>query len=207
MPDPASGSSPAAPPRPRPRRSDAEGNRARIIDVARGAFTDDPDAPLHSIAKAAGVGQGTMYRHFPSRDALLLTVYRTDVEALVADARHLLAEHEQEPLEALRHWLTRLAGYGRSRCGASRAVEAATRTGLPHEAPPPVTAALDPILTACEEARQVRPGVQAPEVLLLVSFLWRAGGGPDGQGRTDRLLGIVIDGLRGPRSPGTPPGT
>ncbi|MGW6529265.1 TetR/AcrR family transcriptional regulator [Streptomyces venezuelae] len=194
MPDSRPGSGQLAPPRARPRRSDAEGNRARIVESARTALTSAPDTPLHVIAKAAGVGQGTMYRHFPSREALLLAVYRTDVEALIAAAARLLAEHE--PLDALRLWLTRLAAYGHGDRGASQVMEAATRPDLRSHFHPPVAAALDQLLTACGDAQQVRPGTDADEVLLLVSFLWKAGSGPDRQGRTERLLRIVIDGLR-----------
>ncbi|NEB81876.1 helix-turn-helix transcriptional regulator, partial [Streptomyces sp. SID14478] len=67
MPDTRTAPAQPTPLRGRPRRSDAEDNRARIIEVASTAFTDDPDTTLQSIAKAAGVGQGTRYRHFPNR--------------------------------------------------------------------------------------------------------------------------------------------
>ncbi|MEU6821092.1 TetR/AcrR family transcriptional regulator [Streptomyces atriruber] len=196
MSDSCPGSGRTAPPRSRPKRPDAEVNRARIVEIARASFTAAPDASLHSIAKAAGVGQGTLYRHFPSREALLLAVYRTELEALVAAAPGLLDEHE--PLDALRLWLARLAAHGRSRCGASQAVEAATCPTPGSPVHPPVAAALDQLLTACKEARQLRPGADADEVLLLVSFLWKTTGGSEWQARTERLLGIVVDGLRTP---------
>ncbi|MER5948195.1 TetR/AcrR family transcriptional regulator [Streptomyces sp. NPDC001904] len=195
MPDHGPGNGPTVPSRPRPRRSDAEGNRARIIEIARAAFAGSPDATLQSIAKAAGVGQGTMYRHFPSREALLLAVYRADVEALARAAPRLLAEHE--PLRALRLWFGRLAAYGRVEQGASRALEAATRADLGSRSYPQVAAALNQLLIACDDAGQLRPGANADEVLLLVSFLWKVDNGPGWQERTDRMLSIVIDGLRG----------
>ena len=184
-------------PRRRATRSDAQDNRARIIDTARTAFTETPDATLQSIAKAVGIGQGTMYRHFPNREALLVAVYREDVEALVDAAPALLAE--REPLDALRLWFGRLAAYGRIKHGASLAVEAATRADLGSEYYAPVIAALDRLLTACKEAGELRPDVDADEVLLLVSFLWKADG-PDWQERGERMLAIVIDGLRAGRS-------
>jgi AcrR family transcriptional regulator len=74
-------------------RSDAEQNRARILEVARTALSASSDATLNSIAKLAGVGQGTMYRHFPSREALLLAVYRRDVQAVIDAAPALLAAY------------------------------------------------------------------------------------------------------------------
>ncbi|RDG39148.1 TetR/AcrR family transcriptional regulator [Streptomyces corynorhini] len=180
-------------PRRRATRSDAEGNRARIIDVARTTFTESPGASLQSIAKTAGVGQGTMYRHFPHREALLLAVYRHDVEALIDAAPRLLEEHE--PLEALRLWFARLAAYGRIKHGASLAIEAATRADLGSQYYPPVIAALDRLLGAGKAAKRLRPDVEAEEVLLLVSFLWKADGGPDWQERGAHMLAIVVDGL------------
>jgi AcrR family transcriptional regulator len=175
-------------------RSDAEDNRARIIEIARTAFTSSSDATLQSIAKAAGIGQGTMYRHFPNREALLLAVYRTDVEALIEAVPRLLEEHE--PLAALRLWFGRLAAYGRIKHGASLAIEAATRADLGSHYYPPVIAALDRLLTACKEAKQLRSDADADEVLLLVSFLWKADSGPDWQERTGHMLAIIVDGLR-----------
>ncbi|MEV8314712.1 TetR/AcrR family transcriptional regulator [Streptomyces sp. NPDC059900] len=180
--------------RPRAPRSDAEDNRGRIIATASAAFTSTPGATLQSIAKAAGVGQGTMYRHFPNREALLLAVYRSDIEALAAAAPRLLGE--REPLEALRLWFGRLAAYGRAEHGAARAMEAATCADRGSHCYPPLVAALDQLLTAGKESGQLRSDADAGEVLLLVSFLWKTGSGPDRQERTARMLAIVIDGLR-----------
>ena len=86
-------------PRQRARRSDAQDNELRILDTARAAFTEAPDATLQSIAKAAGIGQGTIYRHFPNRESLLLAVYRTDTvgtaldELLSNDAERIALQH------------------------------------------------------------------------------------------------------------------
>ncbi|MFF3485745.1 TetR/AcrR family transcriptional regulator [Streptomyces sp. NPDC002701] len=174
-------------------RSDAQENRARIIETARAAFTAEPAVSLQAIAKAAGVGQGTMYRHFPHREALLLAVYEEELDALVARAARLLDEHG--PLEALRLWFEQVAADGRSTRGAAQAVDAATRAGRHH---PPVVAALDLLLRAGKEARQVRPDAEADEILLLGTCLWRADGGPVGPDRSRRLLTVIIDGLRAP---------
>ena len=65
-------------------RADAAGNRARIIEAARAAIASAGDVKLNAIARQAGVGQGTLYRHFPTREDLLAEVYREDVDALVA---------------------------------------------------------------------------------------------------------------------------
>ena len=183
-----------AQPHQRARRSDAQDNELRILQAARAAFTDAPAATLQSIAKAAGIGQGTIYRHFPNREALLLAVYRTDVEALIDAADRLLSAHP--PLDALRLWLDQLAAYGRIKHGASLAVEAATNADLGSHYYPPVIAALDRLLTAGKTAHHIRRDIDADELLLLVSFLWKTDTGPNWEERTRHLLDIVLDGLQ-----------
>ena len=85
-------------------RADAERNRERILDVAKGAFAKDgANASLDDIAKQAGVGPGTLYRHFPTREDLLQSVYRTELEKLAA-AEQRFAQ-TMPPIEALRAWL------------------------------------------------------------------------------------------------------
>lgn len=173
-------------------RSDAQQNRARIIDAARIALADDPTPSMKSIATAAGVGQGTLYRHFPNREALVLEVHRTDVAALVDAAPTLLDDHE--PVVALRRWLDQLADYGRIKVGLGAVLEDVTRSKLTEEGYGPVVGAIRLLLDACIAAGEVKQSVDAEDVLVLVSFLWRAeAGGPD---RSRQLLDVVIDGLR-----------
>lgn len=91
-------------PAPRKPRADAERNRERILEVAKQAFTrSGADASLDDIAKEAGVGPGTLYRHFPTREELLKAVYRTEMEKLAATQQKLAAT--MPPVEALRAWL------------------------------------------------------------------------------------------------------
>jgi len=181
-------------PRKRARRSDAQNNELRILDAARAAFTESPDATLQSIAKAVGIGQGTIYRHFPNREALLLAVYRTDVEALIDAADHLLGAHP--PVDALRLWLDQLAAYGRIKHGASLAVEAATRADLGSHYYPPVIAALGRLVAVGQASHEIRDDIDADDLLLLVSFLWKSDTGPDWEERTCHLLSVILDGLR-----------
>jgi AcrR family transcriptional regulator len=97
---PAKRSKPAA----RKPRADALRNRDRILEVAKLAFTrHGADASLDEIARQAEVGPGTLYRHFPTREALLEAVYRTELEKLAASGQHLA--QTKQPLEALRAWL------------------------------------------------------------------------------------------------------
>ncbi len=85
-------------------RADAERNRDRLLEVAKEAFTrSGADASLDDIAKQAGVGAGTLYRHFPSRESLIEAVYRTEVEKLAAAERNFA--ETMPPLEALRSWM------------------------------------------------------------------------------------------------------
>jgi AcrR family transcriptional regulator len=175
-------------------RSDAERNRARILEVARTALTGSRDVTLNSIARQSGVGQGTLYRHFPNREALLLAVYRYDVRELIDAAPALLAAHP--PLEALRLWLDRLGSYGRIKQGVADAVAAATRADLSSEYYGEVTGAITALLDAGKQAGAVRPDVDAGEVLHLVGFLWHAGDGNGWDARAQHLLDLVMDGLR-----------
>ncbi len=94
----------APPPPARKPRADAQRNRERILEVARGVFTcNGAAARLDDIARQAGIGPGTLYRHFPTRDALIEAVYRSEVEKLAAAEQRFAAT--MPPLEALRAWM------------------------------------------------------------------------------------------------------
>jgi AcrR family transcriptional regulator len=177
-----------------PRRADAARNRQRILDAARTALTaaNDLDAvTMHSIARDAGVGQGTLYRHFPTREDLVLAVYHADVERLIAAAAKLSAGHP--PREAMRHWLTELAAYGRVKRGVSRVVlAAATRRAIADEWRPLVLDALQSLLDAGARTGELRGDVDAEDVWPLLGFLWQE---PLPQKRAERLVAVVLDGL------------
>ncbi|MCX2729813.1 TetR family transcriptional regulator [Saccharopolyspora sp. NFXS83] len=138
-----------------------------------------------------------MHRHFPNREALLLAVYRHDAEAVNEAAPELLAAHP--PLEALRRWLDRLAAYRRNKHGAAQAIEAATSADLTGEYYERRSDAVALLLDAGRATGELRPDVDAEEVLLLVGFRWRIDG-HDRETRTTHLIDLVLDGLR--RDPG-----
>src|SRR5712672_1390141 len=95
---------------PRKPRTDAQRNRERILEVAKEAFTrQGVNASLDDIAKEASVGAGTLYRHFPTRDALIEAVYRTEVEKLAAAERKFT--ESMPPVEALRAWMLLFVDY------------------------------------------------------------------------------------------------
>ena len=178
-------------------RADAQQNRERLLEAARSALAAAPDASLNSIAKAAGVGPGTLYRHFPNREALVLAVYRQEIQALVDLAPALIVRHP--PLGALRRWFDRLAHYGRIKHGLADVLHAATTDGVHGETYGPMVGAIDRLLRACEAAGDIGSGADAEDVLLLMGFLWRIEPGPEGEARAKRLLDLVIAGLQAGR--------
>lgn len=175
-------------------RADARENRDRILDMAREAFAADPDASLNSIAKAAGIGAGTLYRHFPNREALVLGVYRKEIQALVDLAPALAAEHP--PLEAFARWCDRLADYGRIKHGLADAIHAAVTDRDHRETYWPMVGAVGHLLRACEASGEFRAGTDPEDVLLLLGFLWRIKPGAAGEAQAKTLLAVVIDGLK-----------
>ncbi len=176
-------------------RADAQQNRDRILAIARDALAADPHASLNSISKAAGVVAGTLYRHFPSREALILGVYRQEIQTLVDLASGMLARHP--PLVAFRHWCDRLAQYGRMKHGIADVLHAVATDRDFKETYAPMVGAVDQLLRACEASGDFAPGADAEDILLLLGFLWRVEPGKPGEARADRLLDLVIRGLRG----------
>ncbi|KUL38815.1 TetR family transcriptional regulator [Streptomyces sp. NRRL F-4489] len=179
-----------------PRRSDARRNRDRILAVALAELTRSADAPLSAIARKAGVGQGTFYRNFPNREALVLEVYRHEVQQLRDAADRLLAT--RPPDRALRAWMDHLARYAMTKAGLAAALRQAT---APHGtfaalSRGPLTAAVTLLLTANEEAGTIRPGVTADDFLLAIAGLWQLDPQAGGRARAERLLDLVMDGLR-----------
>ncbi|MFE6157765.1 TetR/AcrR family transcriptional regulator [Streptomyces sp. NPDC056486] len=177
-------------------RSDAQRNRERILEVALTELTRSADAPLSAIAKKACVGQGTFYRNFPNREALVLEVYRYEVQQVADTACQLL--QTRAPDQALREWMDRLAQYAMAKAGLADAMRKATSTqgtlaGVGHG---PVSSAVALLLKANEEAGTVRPGLTPDDFLLAIAGLWQIDPHSDWQARAGRLMDLVMDGLR-----------
>jgi AcrR family transcriptional regulator len=178
---------------PPPTRSDARQNRERILAAAREAFGESASASLTAIAKRARVGIGTLYRHFPTREALIVALYDHDITELVELAPALVAKHP--PLEALRRWFAEVARYGRLKFGVAEVIHAATGGGLDDEHYAPFVAAIGTLLAAGAADGSLKPDLDPEDVLLQLSVLWRldpAGG----TARADRILTLIVDGLR-----------
>jgi AcrR family transcriptional regulator len=174
-------------------RADARANRDRILDIARDALAADPAASLNSIAKAAGVGAGTLYRHFPSREALVLGVYRNEIETLVALAPMLLTKHP--PLQAFRIWCDRLAKFGTVKHGVADLLHATRSDQDFQETYWPMLGAVRQLMNACEASGEIRPGADAEDFLMLLGFLWQIPPTPAGKARVKRLLELAFRGL------------
>jgi len=174
-------------------RADARVNRDRILDVARDALATDPAASLNSIAKAAGVGAGTLYRHFPSRESLVLGVYRKEIDTLVALAHALLAKHP--PLQAFRIWCDRLAKFGRMKYGVADIVHAATADQDMQKTYQPMLGAVRKLIHACEGSGDIRRGNNPEDFLVLVGLLWRIPPNSGGEAQVKRLLALAFRGL------------
>jgi hypothetical protein len=121
-------------------------------------------------------------------------VYRQEVQSLVDAAHDILAEYP--PLEALRVWFLRLAGFVRVKHGLGEALQTAAAQDVVNQTEAPVTGAIGVLLRACEKAGDVRPGLEPADVLLLMGFLWRAGPGEAGERQARRVLDLAIRGLR-----------
>lgn len=182
---------------PRARRSDAVVNRDRIVAEARAALSDSngavDDLKLHLVAKAAGIGQGTLYRHFPTREHLLAEVYRTELGELVDAVPDLLAAHP--PLEALRRWLDHVIAYARVKRGVMAAIEASTWAELYGDQHTRLDDALDTLLAQGRRAGDVREHVDAADVILLLGALSRIPA-PDWDTRAPTVVAVIVDGLR-----------
>jgi AcrR family transcriptional regulator len=177
-------------------RADSQRNRERLLDAARLAFEETgPDVTLEEIARRAEVGIGTLYRHFPTRDALVGDVYRREVEALAATVDPLLAEHR--PGEALRRWLHLLVDYV-----AAKKLIVAALAGPTDElyaaSGQLITRSLDRLVEAARAAGDVRPDIQAADLKRLMTGFFGGAGDPGWADSARRLVDVLTDGLRPP---------
>jgi AcrR family transcriptional regulator len=182
---------------PKPTRTDARTNRARILAVAGEALSASADVSMTSmtsIAKQAGVGVGTLYRHFPTREALIVELYHQEIQKVI-DLAHTLAA-SLPPLEALRRWFDEVARYGQLKYGVAEVIHAATNGGLDDQNHEPFLGAIAVLLDAGAAEGTLKRGTDPEDVLLQLSVLWRIPPGADSQKRSARILDLVVDGLR-----------
>jgi AcrR family transcriptional regulator len=178
-------------------RTDALRNRERILEVAKAVFTrQGANASLEEIAKQAGVGTGTLYRHFPTRDALIEGVYRNEVEKLAAAAARFA--ETMSPLEALRAWMLLLVDY----IAAKHIIAPALNTiaGGPsrlHEGSRTmIRAAIDGLVKRAKRSGDLRRDLDAYDLLRTLIGISHVGSGADWQQSARRLVDILIAGSR-----------
>jgi len=181
----------------RKRRSDAQRNRERILEVAKSAFTrHGADASLDDIAKQAGVGAGTLYRHFPARDALIEAVYRSEVEKLAAAAREFTAA--MPPIDALRTWLLLFVDYVAAKHIIAPALNsvAGGPSKLYESSRSMIQEALEELVKRAKKSGDVRRDVDSSDLLRAVIGVSYVGSGGDWQQSARRLVDILIAGSR-----------
>ncbi|MCO5997655.1 TetR/AcrR family transcriptional regulator [Actinoallomurus rhizosphaericola] len=187
----------------RPARADARRNREKLITAARAAFAAAPggQVALEAIASQAGVGTGTLYRHFPTREALIEAVHAAELDDVTASASVLLGRFP--PDVALRAWMDRYATFWETKHAMLGTLRAGSAPGrISPSTRERVITAITPILACGAEAGLLRADVRPDDVagLLLGVFLSTAASGtPEEAGR---LLDLVVDALR-PQDAGT----
>ena len=191
------------PPHPAPSRratrTDAQRNRQLLLDAALEAFTQHGiEASLEAIARSAGVGIGTLYRHFPTREALALAAYQHDVERLCEAAGELL--EALAPDAALREWLARFSEYIITKRGMSDVIRAVLTDPQPFYAELNVRermlAAVKTLLERGTAAELIRKDMDAEVVLLAMIGVWYASTEQTTPRQTSQLLDLLVDGLR-----------
>jgi AcrR family transcriptional regulator len=182
---------------PRRPRSDAQRNRERLLETAKAAFTSHgADASLEEIAKQAGVGTGTLYRHFPTRDALIEAVYRSEVEKLAAAAGKFA--ETMPPIEALRTWMLLLIDY----IGAKHIIAPALNslaggpTRLYEDSRSLIHGAIEALVKHAKRSGTLRRDLDASDLLRALIGVSYVGSGHDWQPSARRLVDILIGGSR-----------
>ena len=178
-------------------RTDALRNRARILEVAKGAFTRHGAATsLDDIAKQAGVGAGTLYRHFPTRDALIEAVYRSEVEKLAAAAHGFAAA--MSPIEALRAWLLLFIDYVAAKHIIAPALNsvAGGPSRLYEGSRSLVQGAIEELVKRAKKNGDLRRDIDASDLLRAVIGVSYVSSGGDWQQSARRLVDVLIAGSR-----------
>ena len=182
----------------KPMRADARRNYDRLVEAARQVFTEQGDsAPMEAIAKQAGVGVGTLYRHFPKRIDVVEAVYRDDVETLVGAADRFRA---LDPWAALEAWLRAYVDYAQAKKVLLNELHEAfdKNPNLKLVSRDRIWAACAQVLTRAQEAGVARTDIDGNDLMQLVSPMCIHATLDKDQ--SDRLLAMVLDGLHPPRA-------
>jgi AcrR family transcriptional regulator len=179
-------------------RADARRNRERLLEAARRAFSSGEEVTLETVARQAAVGIGTLYRHFPTREALVEAVYRGELARLRDTAGELLAS--RAPDVALRSWMDGFADYVTAKHGMAETLRAIAATGTisPAQTQQTLTATIKGLLDAGAAAGTLRDDVPAGDVLASLTGIFLVAGAPGQRAQAGRLLDLLMQGLRTP---------
>jgi AcrR family transcriptional regulator len=178
-------------------RADAIRNRERVLEAAKAVFSaGGPEASLEAVARKAGVGIGTLYRHFPTREALFEAVYRREVQQLSELAEQL--KSEADPVEALRRWLRSNVEFVATKKGMSAALALAVQssselTAFSFER---LTKAVGALLDRAVAAGEIRSDISPEDILRALVGMCYLHDQPGWQNSVVRLLDVFVDGLR-----------
>lgn len=178
-------------------RADSQRNREQLLEAAKAAFTElGPEAALEEIARRAGVGIGTLYRHFPNREALMAAVYRREVEQLSASAESLLASRPAG--EALEAWVHLLIDY----MATKRMIAPALQAGGPEGAKayaasgPALTQAIERLARAAAASGDIRRDVTPEDLFRMLMGVSHGYDQPGWEASARRLTGVLMAGLK-----------
>jgi AcrR family transcriptional regulator len=177
-------------------RADARRSLEALLQAAKSVFaTSGVDAPVREIAEQAGVGLGTLYRHFPQRSDLIAAVFRREIDAC-ADAAPILSA-ERAPFEALAEWMQRYAAFVAAKRGLAKALHSGDPAfdSLPAYFDQRLRPAVRKLLKKALAAGEVRADVDADELLGAVASLCMSAH-ISGPGRAKRMVALLVDGLR-----------
>ncbi|MET7899393.1 TetR/AcrR family transcriptional regulator [Streptomyces mirabilis] len=182
----------------KPIRADAARNRTRLLDAARIAFASGAPVSLKQIARDTGVGIGTLYRHFPTREALVEAIYQHELAQLCADTEALL--DTRDPADALRGWMDLFADYastGRETADALRAVLVSDIVTA-SQAREQLCAAVQVILDAGTATGRLRDDVHAEDIVATLVGMFTTTSLADGRDQLGRMLDLLMDAVRSP---------
>ncbi|HVW92254.1 MAG TPA: TetR/AcrR family transcriptional regulator [Devosia sp.] len=178
-------------------RADAQRSLDALLQAAKSVFaTSGVDAPVREIAEKAGVGVGTVYRHFPQRSDLIAAVFRREID-VCAEAAAALAEG-YPPGEALDRWIERYVGFIATKRGLAAALHSGDTAyaGLPAHRDERLVPALRGLLEAARDAGEVRPDIDARDLLNAIGSLYMTVHDEPGAEGARRMVALLVDGLR-----------
>jgi AcrR family transcriptional regulator len=178
-------------------RADAQRNRIRLLETAKAAFAEKGSAAsLDEIARTAGVGAGTLYRHFPTRDALIEAVYRNETEQLVAAATRLTETHPA--VTALREWLLLFVDYIATKHGMYEALNSIVggTSDLYSASTAQVKQAIAKLVGRAVASGDIRLDLDPLDLLRALAGVANISSGPDGERAAKNLVEILIAGIR-----------